>query len=115
MNHIILHPVEAPAFELDMVLLVRVGDTPPIPTEMLRCCKAGSVKVMAVTPTDVPCRVTGRIFNGHIELAFDRNAVRPSGVWVHLVGKARTSPPAWERHSRQQFTRNRRTFAKALP
>lgn len=121
MTHLVLHPVEAPAFELDMVLYVK---TPPtqwqamvekIPLEMVRCCKPSSIRIMAVTPDDVPVRVTAKVSGHSVVVKFHDDWERPSGVWVHLVGTARTSPPAWERHSRQQFTRNRKTFGKALP
>lgn len=125
MKHLILHPVEAPAAELETVIPVPVPEkdllsfTVTLPLQLTRCCSTGSLRVLAVTPADVPCRVSAKIFAGtrlkiRIRL-FGDSGRRPPFVSVHLAGRARTSPPAWEHHSRQQFTSNRRAFERALP
>jgi hypothetical protein len=75
--------------------------------------------VVAVTPTDVPALCTAAVYNGNqIKLKvkpLTKYQPFPASIAVHLIGRARTSPTPWERHSRQQFITNRRTFGRALP
>jgi hypothetical protein len=124
--HLILHPVEAPAAELDAVFHVEpvpskrtVPSIHPMPLQFIRCCAPGSIRVVAVTPTDVPCLCTASVYNGsQIKLKvkpLTKHQPFPTSIAIHLIGRARTSPPAWERHSRQQFVTNRRIFGRALP
>lgn len=87
-----------------------------IPSEMRKCCKPGSIRILSATPHDVPCRVEAHITGSMIRFECHGPIKRaPSSISFHLAGKARTSPRAWERHSRQQFTQNRKAFSKALP
>jgi hypothetical protein len=122
-SHLILHPVEAPAAELEMVVHVPIGQgkigkawSLVLPLQFTRCCASGSFRVVAATPLDEPCKCSTEIRGTEVRVrVWPLQDSAPSAVAVHVIGRARTSPPAWERHSRQQFTTNRRTFGRALP
>ena len=119
-KHLVLHPVEEPVALLEMVHVARWNIGPrlqgfTIPARMMKCCRIGSVRVAAATPTNVPCFIRSWIERDRVIFYMEGSGILPDAVSFHLVGKARNTPPEWERHSRQQYTSNRRAFKKALP
>lgn len=115
-QHLVLFPVEEPAAMLEMVVVADSVAAVSIPQEFRKCCRPRSIRVLSATPADVPCRIDAYIKDGFIFFTCHHPAgAVPSQVSFHIAGKARTSPPAWEHHSRQQFAQNRKAFSKALP
>jgi len=126
-RHLILHPVEAPVFELECVLVLgpfAATGKPTmasklLPLQFVRSCAPGSIRVLAVTPADVPCRCSAEVSARKVQATvrpFTTDPIEvPTCLSVHLVGRARTSPQPWAQHSRQEYMANKRAFGRALP